>query len=1159
MRTRGLSLLIGIVGTWLVGLWTGSASAQTLTTLHTFQWDANTNPLDGSMPLAGVVQGADGRLYGTTEYGGADGGGIVYSIATNGTSFQTLWQFGAAGDGSVPQAGLIQGFDGNFYGTTSGGGTDGSGIIYKITPAGVLTILRSLTGGTQGSYPVAGLVQGSNSNFYGVAYHDGLNGGGTAFKITPAGTLTVLHSFGAGSDGEEPAGALVLAKDGNFYGTTYRGGVDGQGDFFRLSPGGVSANLHSFHGGSNPNGGYPQANLIQGTDGWLYGTTTGGGNSGAGTVFRISTNGAYTTLYSFTGGTDGASPQAGLLQASDGNFYGTTHEGGNGNGTVFMITPAGALTTVYTFTNSGDGQLPSAGLIQDCLGYLYGTTSVASQGVTPLGTVFRLAIPLPTVATPSISPNGGDFAGGPVAVTLSCATPGATIHFTTNGITPTADSPVYTGQFLITDTTTIQAIGTACAYNPSPVASARIVIYVVITGQANPSGAGTITGDGGVERRSNALLCATANPCYTFANWTEGNGVVSSSACYSFVALSNRTLVANFTLQTRIINSAVAPAGAGTVTGGGVVDCGSNVTLCAAANSCYTFANWTEGGNVIGTTPCYSFVANTNRTLTANYTLNNYVISTGSAPSVAGTTSGGGGVACGSNVTVTATPTGCYQFANWTESGIVVSTSASYNFTVAGARTLVANFSAPAVSIHTSVTPPTAGTISGGGTVNCGSNVTLVATPTGCYTFANWTEGSSIVSTAPNYNFTAAGPRTLVANFNAPLVTIATSTRPAIAGTASGGGSLVCGSSVTVTAAPTGCYIFANWTDGDTVVSTSPTYNFTIAGARSLVANFNPAIITIDTSSIPTSSGTISGGGPVACGSNVTLVATPAVGYTFVKWTENSLLAGTQSGYSLIAATNRSLVAVFDRAPIVTGAPAISNALLVVNSHYIVVAGETNLFTVTATDPDSDPLLYQWTFGDGVTNSWSPLAGTTHVYASSNCGPYRASVTVSDGQLSATSNLAAIVACDLIITKLQIGVNFSKVNTDSISLKAKLTLPGLTAVTQLAGVPVVVDVGDVQLPFTLDKKGHGVSANGSVALAFTKATKKAAAYWSATITLSKGTWRVPLAKYGLDAQTHKTPGIPVKIPVVLLVGDEAFAAEPLLHYTSTLNKSGTAK
>ena len=159
MRTRGLSLLIGIVGTWLVGLWTGSASAQTLTTLHTFQWDANTNPLDGSMPLAGVVQGADGRLYGTTEYGGADGGGIVYSIATNGTSFQTLWQFGAAGDGSVPQAGLIQGFDGNFYGTTSGGGTDGSGIIYKITPAGVLTILRSLTGGTQGSYPVAGLVQ----------------------------------------------------------------------------------------------------------------------------------------------------------------------------------------------------------------------------------------------------------------------------------------------------------------------------------------------------------------------------------------------------------------------------------------------------------------------------------------------------------------------------------------------------------------------------------------------------------------------------------------------------------------------------------------------------------------------------------------------------------------------------------------------------------------------------------------------------------------------------------------------------------------------------------------------------------------------------------------------------------------------------------------
>ena len=1157
MRTRGLSLLMA--GAWLVGWFAASANAQTLTTLHTFQWDGNSNPTDGSQPLAGVVQGSDGLLYGTTEFGGANGAGTVYSIATNGTSYQTLWQFGAPGDGFDPQAGLVQGVDGDFYGTTSGGGADSSGTIYKISPGGALTILRSLTGNTQGSYSVAGLVQGIDSNFYGVAYSDGSNGGGTAFKITPAGTLTVLHSFGAGTDGEEPAGALVFAKDGNFYGTTYRGGANGQGDFFRLSPGGVSANLHAFQGGSNPNGGYPQANLIQGTDGWLYGTTTGGGSSGAGTVFRISTNGVYTTLHSFTGGSDGASPQAGLLQASDGNFYGTAHDGGTGNGTIFMITPAGVLTTIYTFTNGADGQLPAAGLIQDCLGYLYGTTSVTSQGVIPLGTVFRLAIPLPTVATPTINPNGGDFAGGPVAVTLSCATPGSTIHFTTNGISPTVDSPVYTGQFLITDTTTINAIGTACAYNPSAVASARIVIYVVITGQANPSGAGTITGDGGVERRSNATLCATANPCYTFANWTEGDGPVSASSCYSFVALSNRTLVANFTLQTRTISTGVTPSGAGSITGGGTVNCGSNVTLCATANPCYTFASWTEGGNPVSTTPCYSFVANTNRTLSANYTLNNYVVNTGSLPSVAGTTSGGGVAACGSNVTVTATPAGCYAFANWTEGSTVVSTSASYNFTVAGARNLVANFSAPIVSINTSAMPPTAGTISGGGPVNCGSNVTVTATPTGCYTFANWTDGSTVVSTSSSYNFTAAGSRTLVANFNAPLVTIMTTARPSVAGTVSGGGSIQCGSNVTVTATPTGCYTFVNWSDGATVVSTSPGFSFTIAGARSLVANFNASIVTVDTSVTPTGSGSIGGSGPVACGSNVTVLATPADGYTFVKWTENSLLASVQAGYSFIVATNRSLVAVFDRAPIVTGAPAISNALLVVNSRCIIVAGETNIFTVTATDPDTDPLTYRWTFGDGVTNIWSSLASAIHVYASSNCGPYLASVSVSDGQLTTTSNLAVIAACDLIITKLQVSVNFAKATSDSIGLKAKVILPGLTAVTQLAGVPVVVDVGDVQLPFTLDKKGHGVSANGSVALTYTKATKKAAAYWNATITLSKGTWRVPLAKYGLDAQTHKSPGILVTVPVVFLVGNEAFAAEPLLHYIATLNKSGTAK
>ena len=368
-----------------------------------------------------------------------------------------------------------------------------------------------------------------------------------------------------------------------------------------------------------------------------------------------------------------------------------------------------------------------------------------------------------------------------------------------------------------------------------------------------------------------------------------------------------------------------------------------------------------------------------------------------------------------------------------------------------------------------------------------------------------------------------------------------------------------CGSNVTVTATPSGCYTFANWTEGDTVVSTSASYNFTVAGARTLVAHFSTPLVSINTSVIPTSSGSISGGGPVACGSNVTLLATPADGYTFVKWTENSLLAGTLAGYSFTAATNRSLVAVFDRVPIVTGGPAITNALLVVSRHSIVVAGATNIFTVTATDPDTDPLSYHWSFGDGVTNDWSLLALAPHAYASSNCGLYQATVTISDGQLSTTKNLMVVAACDLTITKLQVGLNFAKTNSDSITLKAKLTLPGLTAVTQLAGVPVIVDAGDVQLPFVLDKKGHGVSANGSVALAYTKATNKAAAFWTASITLSKGTWRGPLAKYGLDAQAHKSPGIFVTVPVLLLIGDEAFAAEPQLHYISTLNKTGTAK
>ena len=246
--------------------------------------------------------------------------------------------------------------------------------------------------------------------------------------------------------------------------------------------------------------------------------------------------------------------------------------------------------------------------------------------------------------------------------------------------------------------------------------------------------------------------------------------------------------------------------------------------------------------------------------------------------------------------------------------------------------------------------------------------------------------------------------------------------------------------------------------------------------------------------------------------------------------------------------------------PVITTAPAVTNAFLQYGTRTVLVAGDTNIFVVGATAPEGVELSYQWQFGDGITNAVSPLNTATHVYSDTNCGPYVASVTVNAGVASVSSNLTVVVACDfLAITKLQTGLNFGKVNSDSISLKVKLNLAGITNLTQLTGIPVVVDVADAQVSFTLDKKGHGVGPNGSCILTSTKPTKKLAGYWTATLTLSKGNWRNAWVNYGMDNATHKSPGVSVNMPVVLLVGDEVFAAAPSLHYTATYKKTGTAK
>ena len=339
----------------------------TLTTLVSF------NATNGANPGAGLVQGKDGNFYGTTVVGGANGYGSLFQLTLSGT-LATLISFDRTNNGANPGAALVQGSDDAFYGTTEAGGTNanGDGTIFKVTTNGTLTTLVSFNG-TDGSRPHAPLVQGQDGKFYGTTEIGGTNQVGTAFQMLTNGTLTSLVSFdNNGYSPYSPSASLLQAADGNFYGAARLGGTNGHGAMFRLATNGALTTLYSFTGGSD--GANPYAGLTQGADGSFYGTAANGGTNGYGTVFKMTTNGTLTPLASF-GGTNGAYPQAALLLASDGNFYGTTKNGGaytnqSGYGTVFKLTINGTLTTLASF-NGTNGAHP-LGLVQTLDGSFYG-------------------------------------------------------------------------------------------------------------------------------------------------------------------------------------------------------------------------------------------------------------------------------------------------------------------------------------------------------------------------------------------------------------------------------------------------------------------------------------------------------------------------------------------------------------------------------------------------------------------------------------------------------------------------------------------------------------------------------------------------------------------------------------------------------------------
>ncbi len=445
---RGLWPLVALMALGLISA--SPARAQTPTTIYRFCLSHDAACPNGNTPNA-LIQATDGNLYGTTLQGGIGGYGCDgFSDVGCGTAFKitpsgsltTLYRFcltKTCPDGIYPSS-LVQATNGDFYGTTEWGSTGtacevaiGCGAVFKLTPGGELTTLHtfcSQSNCADGSNPVAGLIVASNGDLYGTTGGGGANSDGTVFKMTPSGTLTTIYSFCAQpncADGNGPVAGLVQASNGDLYGTAEAGGTNNKGTVFKITPGGQLTTLYDFC--SQPacaDGAYPAVTLVQATNGDLYGMTMEGGlngniacpsssvYTGCGTVFKLTPGGALTTIYSFCSQpncADGSVPIAGLIQATNGDLYGTTPLGAKGSGTLFSLSPDGQLTTLYRFNarSGSDSSDPVTPLLQATSGSLYGTTERGAIGSSIDGTVFSLNLGLgPFVALQTNSGQVGE-------------------------------------------------------------------------------------------------------------------------------------------------------------------------------------------------------------------------------------------------------------------------------------------------------------------------------------------------------------------------------------------------------------------------------------------------------------------------------------------------------------------------------------------------------------------------------------------------------------------------------------------------------------------------------------------------------------------------------------------------------------------------------
>jgi uncharacterized repeat protein (TIGR03803 family) len=384
MIFSGAALMLAVVFGFGAGT-VQSAQGQTLHVLYNFGGSS-----DGGDPYAGLIRDAAGNLYSTFGYGGGTSfSGGVFKVAPDGTE-TVLYSFTGGADGAFPEAGLIRDNAGNLYGTTTQGGSDNIGVVFKVDPSGSETVLHSFTGGADGVIPVGGLLRDAAGNLYGTTSQGGTSNDGILFKISPSGKETILHTFtGSTKDGKYPSyTSLLTDAQGNLYGVTEEGGSADGGILYKLSKTGKLTILHSFTGGTT-DGCNVLGTPFRDAAGNFYGTTSSCGTDNLGTVWKVNKYGKEKVLHSFAGGTsDGEYPLAGVIMDAEGNLWGNTETGGATKfGTVYKISKSGHYTLVHSFDGT-DGKYPYGSFAQNAKGTIFG--SALNGGTIGYGTVWKI-------------------------------------------------------------------------------------------------------------------------------------------------------------------------------------------------------------------------------------------------------------------------------------------------------------------------------------------------------------------------------------------------------------------------------------------------------------------------------------------------------------------------------------------------------------------------------------------------------------------------------------------------------------------------------------------------------------------------------------------------------------------------------------------------